>query len=55
MSVFNRIFAGMTGRKGHPDRLMIGAAHLKAHGTTASPLKKGLFPDVSTANASAKP
>ncbi|BFL66396.1 Transposase (plasmid) [Roseomonas mucosa] len=55
MSVFNRIFAGMTGRKGHPDRLMIGAAHLKAHGTTASPLKKGLFPDVSTTNASAKP
>ncbi len=55
IGVFSRIFAGMTGRKGRPDRLMIGAAHLKAHGTTASPLKKGLFPDVSTATASGKP
>ena len=32
-----------------PSRLMIDATHLKAHRTAASPLKKGLFPDVSGA------
>ncbi|MFC7556275.1 IS5 family transposase [Pseudoroseomonas wenyumeiae] len=44
MGVFNRIFAGLAGRKGQPDRLMIDATHLKAHRTAASLLKKGLFP-----------
>ena len=49
MGVFNRIFAGLAGRKGQPDRLMIDATHLKAHRTAASLLKKGLFPVVSDA------
>ena len=49
MGVFNRIFAGLTGRKGQLDRLMIDATHLKAHRTAASLLKKGLFPAVSGA------
>ncbi|MDJ0390862.1 IS5 family transposase [Roseomonas sp. E05] len=44
MGVFNRIFAGLAGRKGQPGRLMIDATHLKAHRTAASLLKKGLFP-----------
>jgi putative transposase len=44
MGVFNRIFAGLAGRAGEPDRLMIDATHLKAHRTAASLLKKGLFP-----------
>jgi transposase len=47
MGVFNRIFSGLAGRKGQPDRLMIDATHLKAHRTAASLLKKGLFPVVS--------
>jgi transposase len=47
IGVFNRIFAGSAGRKGQPDRLMIGATHLKAHRTAASLLQKGLFPVVS--------
>lgn len=47
MGVFNRIFAGLAGRGGQPDRLMIDATHLKAHRTAASLLKKGLYPDVS--------
>lgn len=47
LGVFNRIFAGLAGRTGEPDRLMIDATHLKAHRTAASLLKKGLFPAVS--------
>lgn len=47
LGVFNRIFAGLAGRVGEPDRLMIDATHLKAHRTAASLLKKGLFPAVS--------
>lgn len=35
MGVFNRIFAGLAGRKGQPDRLMIDATHFKAHRTAA--------------------
>jgi transposase len=49
LGVFNRIFAGLAGRKGEPDRLMIDATHLKAHRTAASLLQKGLFPAVSGA------
>jgi transposase len=41
IGVFNRIFAGLAGRKGQTDRLMIDATHLKAHRTAASLLKKG--------------
>ena len=49
LGVFNRIFAELASRGPKPDRLMIDATHLKAHRTAASPLKKGLFPDVSGA------
>jgi len=49
MGVFSRIFAGLAGCKGQPDRLMIDATHLKAHRTAASLLKKGLFPVASGA------
>jgi putative transposase len=43
LGVFNRIFEGLAGNAGEPDRLMIDATHLKAHRTAASLLKKGLF------------
>src|SRR4051795_10118885 len=33
MGVFNQIFAGLAGKPGQPDRLMIDATHLKAHRT----------------------
>ena len=49
LGVFNRIFVGLAGRAGEPERLMIDATHLKAHRTAASLLKKGLFPAVSDA------
>ncbi len=41
--MFNRIFAGLAGRAGGPERLMTDATRLKAHRTAASLLKKGLF------------
>ncbi|TPG58041.1 IS5 family transposase [Roseomonas nepalensis] len=44
LGVFNRIFAGLAGRAGEPERLMIDAPHLKAHRTAASLLKKGPLP-----------
>jgi len=47
LGVFNRIFAGLAGRRGKPDRPMIDATHLKAHRTVASLLQRGLFPAVS--------
>ena len=47
LGVFNRIFAGLAGRAGESDRLMIDSTHLKAHRTAASLLKKGMFPAVS--------
>tara|TARA_B100000676_G_scaffold313018_1_gene390737 strand:- start:16374 stop:16649 length:276 start_codon:yes stop_codon:yes gene_type:complete len=53
MGVFNRIFAELAGQAGEPDRIMIDATHLKAHRTSASLLKEGLFPDVSGAPKSA--
>lgn len=53
LGVFNRIFAGLAGKAGQPDRLMIDATHLKAHRTAASLLKKGLFPAVSDARKAA--
>ena len=49
LGVFNRIFAELAGKVGEPDRIMIDATHLKAHRTAASPLKGGLYPDVSGA------
>ena len=47
LGVFNRIFAGLAGRAGEPERLMIDATYLKAHRTAVSLLKKGPFPAVS--------
>ena len=47
--MFNRIFAALAAKGGKPDQLMIDATHLKARRTAASPLKNGLFPDVSGA------
>ena len=44
--IFNKIFAALVEERGKPDRVMIDATHLKAHRTAASPLKKGMFPDV---------
>ena len=41
LGVFARIFAALAARDGPPERLMIGAAHLKAHRTSASLLQKG--------------
>lgn len=39
--IFERIFAGLAGEGGPPDRIMIDATHLKAHRTAASLRKKG--------------
>jgi transposase len=39
--IFARIFAGLAGEDGTPDRLMIDATHLKAHRTAASLRQKG--------------
>jgi transposase len=47
MGVFDRIFAALAAAGGPPERLMIDSTHLKAHRTSASLLKKGLFPAVS--------
>jgi transposase len=47
LGVFSRIFAALVKEAGDPDVLMIDAAHLKAHRTASSLLKKGLLPDVS--------
>ncbi|WP_408906185.1 IS5 family transposase [Roseomonas marmotae] len=41
-ALYNRIFVGLAGRKGQPDRLMIDAMHLKAHRTAASRLKRAV-------------
>jgi transposase len=49
LGVFDRIFAGLAGRAGRPDCVMIDSTHLKAHRTAASLWKKGLFPAVSAA------
>ncbi len=51
--VFNKIFAELARKGAKPERTMIDATHLKAHGTAASLLKKGLFPDVSDARKGA--
>ena len=41
LGIFNRIFSGLAGQAGEPDRLMIDATHLKAHRTAASLLQRG--------------
>ena len=53
LGVFNKIFGELARKGGKPEQIMIDAAHLKAHRTAASLLKKGLFPDVSDARKAA--
>ena len=53
MGVFNRIFAGLAGHRGQPDRPMIDATHLKTHRTAASLLRKTLYLDVSAGRKAA--
>ncbi|GAD08822.1 transposase and inactivated derivatives [Gluconobacter frateurii NBRC 103465] len=48
LGVFDRIFVGLTEQADRSKRLMIDATHLKAHRTSASLLKKGLFPPYRT-------
>ncbi|KAA1233889.1 transposase [Agrobacterium tumefaciens] len=47
LGVFDRIFAGLAGKRPKPERIMIDATHLKAHRTAASLFKKGMFHVVS--------
>lgn len=47
LGVFDRIFVALTEQTGRSKRLMIDATHLKAHRTSASLLKKRLFPAIS--------
>ena len=47
LGVFDRIFVALTEQVGRSKRLMIDATHLKAHRTSASLFKKGLFPAIS--------
>jgi len=49
LGVFNKIFAELARKGAKPEGIMIDATHLKAHRTAASLLKKGVFPDVSSA------
>ena len=53
LGVFNKIFAELVEQNGSTTPLMIDAAHLKAHRTAASLLKKGAFPAVSDAQKAA--
>ena len=53
LGIFKRIFSGLAGQAGEPDRLMIDATHLKAHRTAASLLQRGLFPAISVARRAA--
>ncbi len=47
--MFSKIFAELARKGSKPERIMIGATHLKTQRTAASLLKNGLFPDVSSA------
>ncbi len=53
LGVFDRIFVALTEQAGRSKRLMIAATHLKAHRTSASLLKKGLFPAILDAQKAA--
>jgi transposase len=44
LSIFNRIFAGLVGQVGEPDRLMIDVAHLKAPATRPACFKMRAVP-----------
>jgi putative transposase len=50
LGVFNKIFAVLAVEGGNADPLRVDVAHLKAHRTAASLLKKGMFPDISNAH-----
>ena len=47
LGVFDKIFVALASKGSKPQRLMIDATHLKAHGTAASLQKKWLFHAVS--------
>ncbi|OUI97796.1 transposase [Acetobacter sp. DsW_54] len=47
LGVFDRIFVALTEQAGRSKRLMIDATHLEVHRTSASLLKKELFPAIS--------
>jgi transposase len=47
LGVFYRILAALTSERPTPERIMIGATHLKAHRTAASLLKNGMLPAAS--------
>jgi len=49
MGIFNNIFTELSKTANKDGRLMIDTTHLKAHRTSASLLKKGLYPAVSDA------
>ena len=49
LRVFDRIFASLSAEGPRQERIMIDATHLKAHRTSISLLKKGMFPSVSAA------
>lgn len=53
LGVFDQIFVALAEQAGRSKPLMIDATHLKAHRTSASVLKKGLFPAVSDAQKTA--
>lgn len=46
MGIFGRIFIELAKGGGETEEIMIDAAHLKAHRTAASLLKRGLFPGI---------
>lgn len=46
MGIFNLIFSELSTASDIPQQVQIDATHLKAHRTSASLLKKGIFPDV---------
>ncbi len=51
--VFDKIFSALVKEAGVPDQVMIDATHLKAHRTSASLVKKGMFPVLSDARKAA--
>jgi transposase len=53
LGVFDRIFVALTEQADCSKRLMIDATHLKAHRTSASLLKKGLYRGISNGQKTA--
>ena len=50
---FNRIFAGLAGRAGEPDRLMIISTHFRTYSITTSLIRMGINVHVGLAVSSA--